>query len=452
MSSQFVVAFDKASARVTDAQGFMHVAGCNISKETVNPYRGDEIPNWKALGLDPAHVYAIYRPGDELTKAAKTFDNLPLLDGHVEVGAVDLEDPSTKARVVGSTGQTAQFKGSYLTNDLVIWTAGAIAGVDSKEQTELSCAYRYSIDMTPGVFNGVPYDGKMRDIRGNHVALVEQGRAGHDVVVKDQMPVVLAEDIIKHREGHKDSEGNDAPWVIVSEKDGRVLWSGVSKEDAVIALRNMKGHAHDSAAKASAEKEGRTREASQHREKAIQHASASRKAPVRDEKIEMGVCQDDNPEGINQYTGGGGSKEAPRHAKTAEGAEGAAREIAEQFNNVTSSKTPGNMAAIQATRNAASRSGLVSRYGEHDMGGGKTASHSEAAKLHDKAARAHEKLGRTGVAAQHREVAAVHRSLANPQAQDSITEDSAAMEVLSQLTNIKAELKVVKDGADKEQT
>ena len=38
---------------------------------------------------------------------------------------------------------------------------------------------------TTGVFNGEPYDLIMRDISCNHLALVEEGRAGHDVLVKD---------------------------------------------------------------------------------------------------------------------------------------------------------------------------------------------------------------------------------------------------------------------------
>jgi hypothetical protein len=39
--------------------------------------------------------------------------------------------------------------------------------------------------MTPGTYGGIKYDGVMRDIVGNHVALVEEGRAGADVHVGD---------------------------------------------------------------------------------------------------------------------------------------------------------------------------------------------------------------------------------------------------------------------------
>jgi hypothetical protein len=39
--------------------------------------------------------------------------------------------------------------------------------------------------MTLGTFEGEPYHGVMRDIIGNHLALVRDGRAGKDVVVGD---------------------------------------------------------------------------------------------------------------------------------------------------------------------------------------------------------------------------------------------------------------------------
>jgi hypothetical protein len=39
--------------------------------------------------------------------------------------------------------------------------------------------------MTGGIFDGKSYDGVMRNIKGNHVALVHEGRAGHDVKVAD---------------------------------------------------------------------------------------------------------------------------------------------------------------------------------------------------------------------------------------------------------------------------
>ena len=177
------LAFDR-SARYTDADGRLHVAASHISKATVNPYYGREIPNADGLGLDPDRVYQLLRDPDELAKAAPTFNNLPLLSKHVPVSAMD-DDSHMPDLVVGSTGTDAVFSDPYLDNSLVIWAGPAVAGVETNSVRELSCAYRYVADMTPGTYKGLHYDGIMRNIVGNHVALVEAGRAGSDVIVGD---------------------------------------------------------------------------------------------------------------------------------------------------------------------------------------------------------------------------------------------------------------------------
>lgn len=175
-------ALDKASVRRVDADGRLHVEVSNISKANVCPYLGKEIPDYEKLGLNPDRVYQLLRDPDELAKAAKSFDNIPLLKEHVPITVTDY-DPKL---IVGSTGTDAGITGPYLRNSLVIWDDKAIQGVESKKKYELSSAYRYKPDMTPGVTrDGVRYDGVMRDIIGNHVALVEEGRAGDDVVVGD---------------------------------------------------------------------------------------------------------------------------------------------------------------------------------------------------------------------------------------------------------------------------
>ena len=191
-----VFAFDRASVRTIDGDGRLHVAVSNISKASVNPYLGREIPDGARLGLDPNRVYQLFRDPAELRAAARTFNNIPLLRRHVPVSA----DDHRPTDVVGSTGTDARFDGTYLTNSLVVWEARAIAGIERGEQRELSSAYRYDVDMSPGVYRGQRYDGVMRNIRGNHVALVETGRAGADVVVGDALPRQLARSVPHHQE------------------------------------------------------------------------------------------------------------------------------------------------------------------------------------------------------------------------------------------------------------
>lgn len=169
------------SKRSYDQDGRLHVSDTNISKAVINPYWGREIPGYDKLGLDPDKKYRLLRDPAELEKAAKTFNGLPVLMHHKTATAADHPTEIT----VGATGTDAKFVHPYLTNDIVIWPEYASEAVEDGEQKQLSCSYHYKPDMTPGVYDGESYDGVMRDIKGNHVALVPEGRAGPDVAVAD---------------------------------------------------------------------------------------------------------------------------------------------------------------------------------------------------------------------------------------------------------------------------
>lgn len=179
-----VMAFDRESVRSLDRDGRLHIAVSNISKEGVDPYYGREIPKFMALGLDPDKIYYLYRPFEELEKGAATFNNTPILSKHIPVTA---EAPQQEL-VIGSTGTDAATSAPYLQNSAVIWVADDIEDIEAERKKEWSCGYYYRAEMTPGNFNGLHFDGIMRDIVANHVALVDEGRAGRDVVVGDQMP------------------------------------------------------------------------------------------------------------------------------------------------------------------------------------------------------------------------------------------------------------------------
>lgn len=189
------LAFDRASVRTIDANGRLQISRTNISKANVNGYYGREIPRSEELGLEPNKLYRLWRHPDELRKAAKTFNNIPVLSKHIPDFPTD---PPNEFRV-GVTHSNAEFDGTYLTVGMSIWDNSAIAGIESGEQRELSASYKYVADMTPGVTpDGEPYDGVMRDIFGNHEALVPDGRAGPDVLVADSLPPEL-----NHMRKHK---------------------------------------------------------------------------------------------------------------------------------------------------------------------------------------------------------------------------------------------------------
>ncbi len=167
-------AFDKQSARSIDADGRMRVRGCVISVGEINPYRGREIPGRDRLGLDANTVYDLYRDPDELERAAESFNGLPLMIRHVAQTAAE----PRKEYQAGSVFNARYARDTnQLLADLLVTDQKAIEYIESGELADLSSGYRYTPDMTPGEYNGRKYDGVMRAIEGNHVALVEDGRA-----------------------------------------------------------------------------------------------------------------------------------------------------------------------------------------------------------------------------------------------------------------------------------
>lgn len=170
------------SVRTIDDNGYLHVGISNITKEQVAPYLGSEIPDFEKLGLKPDEIYNVYRPASELSKPAtvESLNGIPILLKHAPDSA---EEPATNR--VGSTGTNAEWIAPYLTNSLHIQDADAIRRINDGTMREISMGYFYTPVLQHGEFEGEPYDLIMTDIACNHVALVEEGRAGHDVIVKD---------------------------------------------------------------------------------------------------------------------------------------------------------------------------------------------------------------------------------------------------------------------------
>ena len=179
---KYNLTFDTKTARRYDANGFLHVAACHIAKAMVYPYTGDELP--EVYDLDPDGVYYALLPAETIKRALKTFEGLPLLLDHHDESA---EAPARAYRV-GSTGTDAAYRAPYLDVSLHITDAEAIRRVESGEQREISIGFFATYDKRPGVYDDQPYDFVMSRLVGNHVALVPEGRAGHDVLVADAAP------------------------------------------------------------------------------------------------------------------------------------------------------------------------------------------------------------------------------------------------------------------------
>lgn len=178
------IALDAQSKRTYDENGFLHVSISPLTRVQVAPYRGCEIPGWQELGLEPERVYRGYRPASELSKpeTIESVNGIPIQLAH----HMDYADNPAKNTRVGSTGTDGAFHDPFLTNSLHIQDKNAIDRINDGSMRELSLAYRYKPVFQSGETpDGEKYDFIMTDISANHLALVDEGRAGHEVLVYD---------------------------------------------------------------------------------------------------------------------------------------------------------------------------------------------------------------------------------------------------------------------------
>lgn len=87
-----------------------------------------------------------------------------------------------RSLAVGIVGENVRQSDRFVAGDVIVQDAATVAQVGSTLE-EISCGYRVRLDMTPGTWEGQPYDVVQRTIRYNHVGLGPKnwGRAGNEV-------------------------------------------------------------------------------------------------------------------------------------------------------------------------------------------------------------------------------------------------------------------------------
>jgi hypothetical protein len=174
------------SARKYDENGWPEIKGNPISKVGVFPYSGAQIGH---PDLNPDDIYMVYRPEEELANedTINSFKLLPFTDEHAMLGsAKDGLMPAEYKGIEGITGEDVYFESPYLKSNLKIFSEKAHALIENGKR-EISIGYRCAYEKQSGIYDGVQYDFIQRGLRGNHVALVEEGRSGSDVAVLDRM-------------------------------------------------------------------------------------------------------------------------------------------------------------------------------------------------------------------------------------------------------------------------
>ena len=116
-------------------------------------------------------------------KSIASFAQVPVTDDHPSEGRVTIDN--VKRLSVGNLGDSISRegpKGNLVAADLIIRDAGAIDKVMGRggqpRKLFLSCGYKADVVEEAGEYMGEQYTHKQQNIRGNHVALVRNPRAG----------------------------------------------------------------------------------------------------------------------------------------------------------------------------------------------------------------------------------------------------------------------------------
>ena len=171
--------------RDLDINGWFEVKDNPLSKVGVYPYRGSQLKG----APDPNKIYNVLRPASELSSedTINSFKLLPWINDHVMLGPESQGlTPAERKGVSGVIGQDVYFKDGTLYGNIKVFSQ-AMADAIRNGKEQLSCGYRCDYDWQSGVFNGQPYDCIQTNIRGNHLALVDEGRMGPEVAVLDHL-------------------------------------------------------------------------------------------------------------------------------------------------------------------------------------------------------------------------------------------------------------------------
>ena len=171
-----------------DKAGHWLIKGNPLSKEGVYPYSGKVIDPSGEWGLDPDTLYPVYRPQEELAKAAESFNGVEVRNEHEMVGDGAGMTPADSV-VCGGTVFNVRMNpddAGELICDMRLF-GNELRQLVRTGKKQLSLGYFCKYRKQSGEWNGQHYDFVQYDLEGNHVALVKEGRMGSSVRVFDSM-------------------------------------------------------------------------------------------------------------------------------------------------------------------------------------------------------------------------------------------------------------------------
>lgn len=176
-------------AKEVDANGFWFIKHNILSKEGVYPYLGSNIDS----SLVPDKIYYVYRPASTLAEAVDSWNNPPkgIYSGHEMIGP---EFTPSDERPPQGVVTNVVYEDGALFGDITVYSESLQKEIGDGTK-ELSLGYFCNYVKEAGIFNGQAYDYVQKEMRGNHIAVVPNGRCGSEVRVYDAKCTMDALDI-----------------------------------------------------------------------------------------------------------------------------------------------------------------------------------------------------------------------------------------------------------------
>lgn len=159
-----------------EPEGYLYCLNVPIARTGRQQYSPSEV------GMDGDKAVDVHRTADEVFSKATmaSFEGIPVTRDHPSE-AVDVNNIAAYSKGHVQNVRRGSGKDSdLLIGDLVIVNEDLINDILNNGLREVSCGYEYS---------KLVEDGKVYqvDIRGNHVAIVDKGRAGERVAIRDSV-------------------------------------------------------------------------------------------------------------------------------------------------------------------------------------------------------------------------------------------------------------------------
>jgi hypothetical protein len=172
-----------APKRTSD--GYMAVRA-KAARTGVYDYLASEV-GAPADKFKPTDRVKVYRDEAEVfaEDSVRSFIGRPITNDHPAEPVTRDNWKQHAGGVVMAAARRKLEDGDYLAFDLVLMDGALIDAVEAGKR-ELSNGYACDFDWTPGTApDGTAYDARQTNIRGNHVAVVDRGRAGPSCAIKD---------------------------------------------------------------------------------------------------------------------------------------------------------------------------------------------------------------------------------------------------------------------------